>query len=139
MAHAAGLLNLRSIWEDSRIKRKMDRAVQAKALGVTEALASEGNEEMPGDISIKGDETRYETHNHYHQPATSSPPTTNPIVSAVTETAKRRLWPIIMASALSGGAVASIPLVYQWFYKPTPSQAVSIPNYSLDLKVTDQP
>ncbi len=114
--------------------------MQAKALGVTEALAGEGNEEMPGDINIKGDETRYETHNHYHQPTPQAPaaiPTQ--VVNAVTETAKRKLWPVILAAALSGGAGAAIPLVWQWWNKQPAAPSATLPDYSLDLKVSDKP
>src|SRR6185369_14567372 len=52
VAHAAGLQNMRDIWADAQIKRKMDRLLNARALGVEDAL-KDGNDEVPGDISIK--------------------------------------------------------------------------------------
>lgn len=67
VAHAAGLQYVRDIWADSKIKRAMDRAVQAKHLGVEDVLAAIGNEEVPGEINIKGDEVH--THQHFYPPA----------------------------------------------------------------------
>lgn len=133
IAHAAGLQHLREIWADSAIKRRMDRHAQAKALGVEEALA--GNQEMPGDISVKRDEI------HHHYPAASQQPVAAAIVpaSSVVAKAERKLWPIMLAACLSGGAGAAIPLAYQWWNKPAPTPQVSLPDYQLRLEVKDQP
>src|SRR5436305_1637465 len=62
VAHAAGLQNMRGIWEDSRIKRKMDRLMAARQLGLEDSIGED--DEMPGEITIKGDETHY----HYGAP-----------------------------------------------------------------------
>lgn len=89
VAHAAGLQNQREIWADAQIKRKMDRLVAARALGVEEALVN-GNDEVPGDINIKGDET----HNHQHfypAPAAATAPVAtvaNPVQSPLAAAAQ---------------------------------------------------
>lgn len=126
IAHAAGLQNLRAIWEDSAIKRRMDRAVQAKHLGVEEVL--QGNQEMPGDISVKRDEI------HHHYPAEQSAATPSTIGQA-----GRKLWPVVLAAALSGGAGAAAPIAYWWLNKPQPTSPVALPDYQLKLEVKDQP
>lgn len=70
-AHAVGLQNTRDIWADAKLKRKMDRLVQARAMGVEDALA-DGNEEVPGDINIQGDTVVQ----HYYNAPQASPSTT---------------------------------------------------------------
>lgn len=111
------------------MKRRMDRLAQAKALGVEEALA--GNQEMPGDISVKRDEI------HHHYP--TAQPAAVPVVANPVMQAEKKLWPVMLAACLSGGAGAAIPLVYQWLHKPAVGQQTTPPDYQLRLEVKDQP
>lgn len=105
VAHAAGLQNQRAIWADAEIKRKMDRAVQAKLLGVEEVLAG-GNDEMAGDINIKGDETH--THQHYYQPPASK--TAAPIAALATTGLRRFVWPAVLGAATLGTGAAGMAI-----------------------------
>jgi hypothetical protein len=92
----------------------MDRLVQAKHLGVEEAMANE-NDEMPGDINIKGDETHH--HQHFHQPAaTESKP-----MAAVVKKARSVFWPLVLSALLASGGIGA--LVATWL-KPTPTATI---------------
>ncbi len=144
IAHAAGLQNMRDIWSDAKIKRKMDRLSNARALGVEEAL--DGNDEMPGDISIKGD--TQETHYHYapppQQPAVQSgnPPTSNGVANAPAANRGLGRWilPVVAGIGLpllgAGGA-----MLYQHFCAPTPAAIQALNNLGIKpgVKVTDTP
>jgi len=114
VARAAALQNLRDIWADSKIKRKMDRAVAAKHLGVEDVL-KEGNEEMPGDISIQGD-----THNVTHvYPAPATPATPN-MPTASHQPLKVLKWAAIAAACLGTPALGMAgAALYQHYFGST--------------------
>lgn len=102
----------------------------------------QGNQEMPGDISVKRDEVH---HHHYPaplQPVTPQAPALPSVVAPVTEVVKsagQKLWPVVLAAALSSGVGASVPIAYWWLNKPAAAPAVSTPDYQLRLEVKDQP
>jgi len=89
-----------------------------------------GNQEMPGDISVKRDEI----HHHYPAAQQTTAAATNPVMQA-----EKKLWPVMLAACLSGGAGAAIPLAYQWFHKPSAGQQTTPPDYQLRLEVKDSP
>lgn len=78
---------------------------------------------------------------HIHQPMEApaqEPPAPTP-TAAVATAVKSRLWPVILAAAVSGGAGAAAPLVYWWLHKPQPTMPAALPDYQLRLEVKDQP
>lgn len=88
---------------------------------------------MPGDISVKRDEI----HNHYTippQPVASKTP-----VTEVAKSVGQKLWPVVLAAALSSGVGASLPIAYWMLNKPAAAPAVSVPDYQLRLEVKDKP
>jgi hypothetical protein len=120
----------------------MDRLVQAKALGVEDALGD--NEEMPGEINIKGDETHY--HNYPAAPAQPiiqpTTPTTvqQPMTQQPQQANKRTNWLLplaIGAGCLFGGAGLG------YLLRPAAAVVASQPQNYLDLKpgvtVSDAP
>ena len=86
-----------------------------------------GADEM-GGITVAGDTTINIT----------PQPTPSP-TQAVVAAAKSRVWPIVLAAAMSGGIGAAAPLLYWWLNKPTPQPAAKLPDYQLRLEVKDQP
>ncbi len=143
IAHAAGLQNMRAIWEDAAIKRKMDRLLNARALGVEDVL-KDGNDEMPGDISIKGDET----HTHYHAPPVVQPVTTQTAAQPATTTIAQplaqsglRRW-LLPAVACIGMPMLGVggAMLYQYFSKaPAAVQASNNLGIKPGVQVTDKP
>lgn len=131
IAHAAGLQNLRAIWEDSAIKRRMDRAVQAKHLGVEEVL--QGNQEMPGDISVKRDEI------HHHYPAQQPTTPTTPATPGLGTSTGSKLWPLALWASLAlGGGGLGAYAVNLW-NRQQPAKPIALPDYQLKLQVQDHP
>ncbi len=121
----------------------MDRMLNAKALGVEDALKNE-NEEMPGDITIKGDETHY----HYDAPAqptqqviqqtpTNQPPTTNAPQQIVTTGIRRWLLPACIGFTLLGAGGA---MLVNYFSKaPAVVQAINNLGIKPGVQVSDKP
>ncbi len=128
---------MRQIWDDSRIKRKMDRLSNARAMGVEDAL-KDGNDEMPGDINVKGDETHY----HYAPPAAAQPATqpTGSITAPAT-TAKASWLPL--AAACIGLPLLGAGGMWLCNHQSSPATAITQPLNNLGIKpgvqVTDKP
>lgn len=77
--------------------------------------------------------------NEYHLHQIMQPQTEKPMPSTVGDAVKSRVWPIVLAAAMSGGVGAAAPLLYWWLNKPTPQPAAKLPDYQLRLEVKDQP
>ncbi len=111
----------------------MDRLVNARALGVEDALA-DGNDEMPGDISINGD--KQETHYHYAAPPTTQAPiATQPVAPqtpAPTASPQSNRWMIPLLACALGlpvGAAGGAAL-YQYLTK-APAAVQSLNNLGI--------
>lgn len=137
----------------------MDRAVAARHLGVEDVLAATGNEEMPGDINIKGDEKHEHTHVHNYpaaqpvQQVTQNQPTTSGVQTVEPTTKPKRKVPMWVPVAL---ACIGLPMVgtagvtagagglalYNYFFNRPAAAATQSPN-ELGIKpgvqVTDKP
>jgi hypothetical protein len=143
VARAAALQNLRDIWADSKIKRKLDRAVAAKHLGVEDVLATDGNEEMPGDISIQGD-----THNITHVYPAAAAASVPQLPASVAPAGPSKPWSKLWTAAAIAAALVGTPALgmggaalYQYLFGQ--SQTIINNSDQLDVKpgisVSDTP
>lgn len=116
----------------------MDRLLNARALGVEDAL-SDGNDEMAGDINVKGD--TQETHYHYGPPAQQ--PAVQPIGAAPASSPATPNPPVGCGGswrwALPAAAILGVPLLgfggaaaYQFFKTQRP--AIQQPLNNLGIK-----
>lgn len=108
--------NLRGLWAEAAKKRADDHAIQMKAMGHESSLTGD---EMPGDISIQGD-------NYYYgaQPAAQ---TTTPAAVDSKPSAKRSwFWPVLVAGStfLGGGGIGLAVASYLQHQPATPAASV---------------
>lgn len=148
--------NLRQLWAESAKKRADDHRLQFRAMGA-EDIVSEAEVEMPGDISIKGDESHYHQHIYPGAPAATPTPTAitqspapntapQPAPTPVRQPAngfwKYAALPII-GGALLGTGAAGAALYSAWTHRPetvtTINQPTQTSEWKLGVRVTDKP
>lgn len=132
--HLVGIEHLRSMLSAARGRVRDSHRMQMQTLAKTtgndigDAAADIPGADDMGGITVAGDTTI----NITPQPAANQP-------AAVATAVKSRVWPIVLAAAMSGGIGAAAPLLYWWLNKPTPQPAAKLPDYQLRLEVKDQP
>ena len=133
--HLLGVKHLATMLHAARQRVNDSHNLQMQTLAKTTGndlpkhVADGSSTDEMGDIIVKGDETRTETHNHYYNQPTGS----------AAGAAMKKAFPWLLATVLAGGAGAAIPLAWQWWNKQPAAPSVTLPDYSLDLKVSDKP
>ena len=145
LPNLVGLQNVRASVNAAlnRVKdsHKLQQQVLAKQNGIPADEAAPSEDDM-GGINVQGDTTH--TYNVGMTPEllsaiTGKLPVAGEAAQSVAPAIARKLLPLVLSTLLGGGAVGGALVAYQAWRAAKPTPQVQSPDYSLGLKVTDQP